>query len=54
MCLSEGRQERSVLLNIALNTFHLWLYSVRHMVNDHSISERGNLIFATTLATLFD
>ena len=26
----------------ALNTFYLWLYGVRHMVNDHSDSEKGN------------
>ena len=25
-----------------LNTFYLWLYGVRHMVKDHSDSERGN------------
>ena len=30
------------LFNDALNTFHLRLYDVRHMVNDHSDSERGN------------
>ena len=42
MCISEGRQSGSVLFNIPLNTFHLRLYSVRHIVNDHSISERGN------------
>ena len=36
--------ERNVLFNDALNTFHLWLYGVRHtlMVNDHSDSERVN------------
>ena len=31
-----------MLFNDALNTFYLWLYGVRHMVNDHSDSERGN------------
>ena len=30
------------LFNDALNTFYLWLYGVRHMVKDHSDSERGN------------
>ena len=31
-----------VLFNDALNTFYLELYGVRHMVKDHSDSERGN------------
>ena len=30
-----------VLFNDALNTFYLRLYGVRHMVKDHSDSERG-------------
>ena len=30
------------LFNDTLNTFYLWLYEVRHMVKDHSDSERGN------------
>ena len=30
------------LINDALNTFYLWLYGVRHMVKDHSDSEKGN------------
>ena len=30
------------LFNDSLNTFYLWLYGVRHMVNDHSNSDRGN------------
>ena len=34
----------SVLFNDALNTFYLQLYGVRHMVKDHSDSERGNLL----------
>ena len=34
--------ERNVLFNDALNTFYLWLYGVRHMVKDHSDSEKGN------------
>ena len=29
-------------LNDALNTFYLRLYGVRHMVKDHSDSEKGN------------
>ena len=36
------RKEGNVLFNNALNTFYLWLYGVRHMVKDHSDSERGN------------
>ena len=35
-------RERNGLFNDALNTFYLRLYGVRHMVNDHSDSERGN------------
>ena len=33
---------RNVLFNDPLNTFYLRLYGVRHMVKDHSDSERGN------------
>ena len=33
---------KNVLFNDALNTFYLRLYGVRHMVKDHSDSERGN------------
>ena len=32
----------NVLFNDALNKFYLRLYGVRHMVKDHSDSERGN------------
>ena len=42
---SQGRErerERNVLFNDALNTFYLRLYGVRHMVKDHSESEKGN------------
>ena len=38
----EGRKEGNVLFNDALNTFYLRSYGVRHMVKDHSDSERGN------------
>ena len=38
----EGRKEGNVLFNDSLNTFYLRLYSVEHMVKDHSDSERGN------------
>ena len=37
-----SRKEGNVLFNDALNTFYLRLYGVRHMVKDHSDSERGN------------
>ena len=35
-------RERNVLFNDALNTFYLRFYGVRHMVKDHSDSEKGN------------
>ena len=35
-------RERNVLFNDALNTFYLRLYGVRHMVKNHSDSEKGN------------
>ena len=40
--LKERKSERNVLFNDALNTFYLRLYDVRHMVMDHSDSEKGN------------
>ena len=40
--LKESRKEGNVLFNDALNTFYLRLYGVRHMVKDHSDSEKGN------------
>ena len=44
MCYArmEGREEGNVLFSDALNTFFLRLYGVRHMVKDHSDSEKGN------------
>ena len=33
-------KEKHVLFNDTLNTFYLRLYGVRHMVKDHSDSER--------------
>ena len=39
---AEGRKEM-FLFKDTLNTFHLRLYGVRHMVKDHSDSERGHL-----------
>ena len=38
----ERERERNVLFNDALNTFYLRLYGVRHMVKDHSDSEKEN------------
>ena len=35
-----GRKEENVLSNDALNTFYLRLYGVRHMVKNHSDSEK--------------
>ena len=49
----EREKEGTVLFNDALNTFYLRLYGVRHMVEDHSDSERGNPA-AATWATLFN
>ena len=37
-----GNKEGRVLFNDTLNTFYLRLYGVRHMVKDHSSSERRN------------
>ena len=37
-----GRKEGNVLFNDALNTFYLRLYGFRHVVKDHSDSERWN------------
>ena len=37
-------KEGNVLFNDTLNTFYLRLYGVRHMVKNHSDSERGNLL----------
>ena len=35
-------RESNVLFNDTLNTFYLRLYGIRHMVKDHSDSEKGN------------
>ena len=43
-------RERNVLFNDALNTFYLRLYGVRHMVKDHSDSEKGNPLPPTNVA----
>ena len=38
------RKEGIVLFNDTLNTFYLRIYGVKHMVKDHSDSERRNLL----------
>ena len=40
--IESRRKEGNVLFNDALNTFYLRLYGVRHIVKDHSDSEKGN------------
>ena len=40
--LDYSGKEGNVLFNDALNIFYLRLYGVRHMVKDHSDSEKGN------------
>ena len=40
--LGQFRKEGYVLFNDTLNIFYLRLYGVRHMVKDHSDSEKGN------------
>ena len=53
-CCSERERERNVLFNDALNTFYLRLYGVRHMVKDHSDSEREReMFYLTTHSTHF-
>ena len=48
---NQGRKEGNVLFNDTLNTFYLQLYGIRHMVKDHSDSERKPA--AATWATPF-
>ena len=45
------QKEENYLFNATLNTFYLWLYGIRHMVMDHSDSERKHEA-AVTWATL--
>ena len=37
-------KEGNVSFNDTLDIFYLQLYGIRHMVKDHSDSERGNLL----------
>ena len=48
------RKEGNVLINDALNTFYLRLYGVRHMVKDHSDSEKGNPLLPHRLLFLIN
>ena len=41
MCLL-GNKEKNVLFNDTLNTFYLWLYTIRHRVKNYSDSHKGN------------
>ena len=52
LCLcvhSPVRKEGKFVFNDAQNTFYLRLYGVRHMVKDHSDSEKGNPLPQHTL-----
>ena len=42
MAIHEAGRKENILFNDALNTFYLRLYGVRHVIKDHSDSERGN------------
>ena len=52
-----GTKEGNVLFNDALSTFYLRLYGVRHMVKDHSDSEKrrkeGNVLFNNALNAFY-
>ena len=52
---TDRERERDVLFNDAHNTFYLRLYGVRHMVKDHSDSEKGEreMFYLTTHSTHF-
>ena len=39
-----GRKEGNILFNDTLNTIYLRSHGIRHMVKDHSDSEKGNLL----------
>ena len=43
-CYLQNERKGNVLFNDALNTFYLRLNGVRHIVKDHSVSERRNLL----------
>ena len=45
--------KKEIFFNDALNTFYLRLHGVRHMVKDHSDSERGNPLPTGNMGLLF-
>ena len=47
--IQHGRKEGNVLFNDALDTFYLRIYGIRHMVDDHSDSERGYMGYSFRL-----
>ena len=47
-----GMKEGNVLFNDAIITFYLRLYGVRHMVKDHSDSEKGLPVFGVNRVCL--
>ena len=51
---SERERERNVFFNNALNTFYLRLYSIIHVVKDHSDSEKGNPLLPHRLLFLIN
>ena len=54
-CLSDRWKEGGIVLfNDTLKTFYLWLYGIKHLVKDHSDSERERKPAAATWATLSD
>ena len=42
LILEKRKKEENISFNDALGTFYLRLYSIRHMVKDHSDSEKAN------------
>ena len=53
ICKEQRERERNDLFNDVLNTFYLRLYGVRHMVKDHSDSEKGNSYRLTARVLLY-
>ena len=49
-----GEREINVLFNDALNAFYLRLYGVRHVVKDHSDSEKGKPLLPHRLFLLIN
>ena len=57
LIVRKEREREMFLFNDALNTFYLRLYGIRHMVKDHSDSEKGererNVLFNDALNTFY-